>query len=74
MLGFDNRMRRIGYGGGFYDRTFENKPNILKIGVAFEFMKVDCIPIEPNDVDMDFIVTEEHVYKKSDLKFASSHI
>lgn len=37
-------------------------------------MKVNCIPIEPNDVDMDFIVTEEKVYKKSDLKFAYSHI
>ena len=64
MLGFDDKLRRIGYGGGFYDRTFENNPKILKIGVAFEFMKVDCIPTEPNDVDMDFIVTEEKVYCK----------
>ena len=63
MLGFDNKLRRIGYGGGFYDRTLAGNRKVVKIGIAFEFMKVDCIPTDLNDIAMDYIVTETSIYK-----------
>ena len=45
MLGFDVNKNRIGYGGGFYDRTLA-KLDCLKVGVAFEFQKVQNLPID----------------------------
>ena len=65
MLGFDDQLRRIGYGGGFYDRTLAGNRKVVKIGVAFEFMKVDCVPTDINDVALDYVVTETNVYKKT---------
>jgi len=37
---------------------------VIKIGVAFEFMKVNCVPTDFNDIPMDYIVTEEALYRK----------
>lgn len=68
LLGFDSKLCRIGYGGGFYDRTLAGNSKVIKIGVAFEFMKVDCIPTDNYDIALDYVVTETHIYKAS--KFA----
>ena len=37
VLGFDKQCRRIGYGGGFYDRTLQHMERAIKIGVAYSF-------------------------------------
>ena len=60
LLAFDIQLNRLGYGGGFYDRTLTNQQ--IKIGVAFECMRVECVPTEPHDIRLDYIVTESGVY------------
>tara|TARA_Y100001936_G_C16089281_1_gene684544 strand:+ start:3809 stop:4429 length:621 start_codon:yes stop_codon:yes gene_type:complete len=66
MLGFDQKGYRLGYGGGYYDRTiFSINPRPLVIGVAFEISRLDNIYPNSQDVAMDFIVTELGVYQVS---------
>ncbi len=60
LLGFDKRGTRLGYGGGYYDRTFDKlskRPRL--VGLAFAVQELDAIPREPHDVPLDVIVTEQ---------------
>ena len=61
-LGFDSAGRRLGRGKGFYDRYLSDHPAI-KIGLAFEVQMTKEIPTEPHDVRMDFVVTDQRIYK-----------
>ncbi len=61
MLGFDRTGGRIGYGAGYYDRFLEKYPALRKIGIAFAFQEIDRLPLDENDVRMDYIVTEEGI-------------
>ncbi len=58
MLGFDEKLHRVGYGGGYYDKFLAGQPSAKKIGVCYEACKVARIPIEAHDVRLDMIVTE----------------
>ncbi|GHD99545.1 5-formyltetrahydrofolate cyclo-ligase [Defluviimonas sp. 20V17] len=64
LLAFDRRGFRLGYGGGFYDRTLEAlraaRPT-LAIGYAFAAQEVDHVPIEATDQPLDLIVTDREV-------------
>jgi 5-formyltetrahydrofolate cyclo-ligase len=65
LLGFDDNGYRLGYGGGFYDRTFRqlyNLGEILTVGVAFECQKITEIPVDKFDEKLDCVVTEKQVY------------
>ncbi len=63
-VGFDKKGYRLGYGGGFFDRTLAAiKPEPLKIGVAFELSRIDTIHPQAYDIPMDFIVTEAGIYR-----------
>lgn len=62
MLGFDSELHRIGYGGGFYDKFLATQPRAKKIGVCYEVGKVDKLPIEPHDIPLNLIVTEDKTY------------
>ncbi len=66
-LGFDLSGYRIGYGGGFYDRTFSKlkKLNIqfYAVGYAFDEQKENIIPRESYDFKLDFVLTEKQLYK-----------
>lgn len=64
MLGFDARLHRIGYGGGYYDRLLSQQPAALKIGVCFETTKLDRIEPDTHDIALDMIVTERTVYRR----------
>jgi 5-formyltetrahydrofolate cyclo-ligase len=61
LLAFDRRGFRLGYGGGFYDRTLEalraRRPR-LAIGFAFAAQEVPAVPVEPTDQRLDLILTE----------------
>lgn len=61
LLAFDARGFRLGYGGGFYDRTLEalraRRP-ILAVGFAFAAQEVAEVPLDPTDQPLDAIVTE----------------
>jgi 5-formyltetrahydrofolate cyclo-ligase len=62
LLGFDRVGTRLGYGGGYYDRTLmrlERGPRL--IGFAFECQAFERIPRAPHDVPLDAIVTEAGV-------------
>jgi 5,10-methenyltetrahydrofolate synthetase len=62
-VGFGTRGYRLGYGGGYFDRTLAAmQPQPLKIGVAFEISRMETIHPQPHDVPMDFIVTERFIY------------
>lgn len=63
MNGFDVRGYRLGYGGGYFDRTLAAlAPRPLAIGVSFDALRVQTIYPQPHDVPMDFVVTESGVY------------
>ena len=65
-LGFDVKGYRIGYGGGFYDKTFEKlkKLNLLfnTVGFAYDDQKQNELPIEKFDYKLDFVLTEKQLY------------
>lgn len=58
MLGFDDNLNRIGYGGGYYDKFLATQPQARKTGVCFELGRVKQIPTEPHDIALDQIITE----------------
>ena len=61
---FDAAGFRIGYGGGFFDRTLATlKPVPLSIGVGFELARVDSIRPEAHDVRLDAMVSEAGVFR-----------
>ena len=66
VLSYDKEKYRLGYGKGFYDR-YLNKylkkfDNILTVGVAFSFQKHHKLPIDKNDIKLDYILTEKGIH------------
>lgn len=61
-LGFDQSGKRLGRGKGFYDKYLE-KNAAVKIAVAFEMQMEKEIPVDPHDIKMDFVVTDQKIYK-----------
>ncbi|MEJ2021895.1 MAG: 5-formyltetrahydrofolate cyclo-ligase [Maritimibacter sp.] len=66
LVAFDRAGNRLGYGGGFYDRTLEKlraaRPTIA-IGYAYGAQEADSLPLEPTDQPLDAIVTEAEVLR-----------
>jgi len=59
LVGFDGQCYRLGYGGGYFDRTLAAlAPRPLAIGVGFELAQLETIHPQPHDIPMDLIVTE----------------
>jgi 5-formyltetrahydrofolate cyclo-ligase len=60
LLAFDQRGSRLGYGGGFYDRTLARlrkiKP-VAAVGVAYDEQKFDAVPRESYDERLDWVLT-----------------
>jgi 5-formyltetrahydrofolate cyclo-ligase len=72
LLAFDRAGFRLGYGGGFYDRTLEKRRReahsghpVLAIGIAFAAQETDGLPRGPFDQQLDWIVTEAWARKTS---------
>jgi 5-formyltetrahydrofolate cyclo-ligase len=62
LVGFDRQGYRLGYGGGYYDRTLAAMdPKPLIIGIGYEIGRLETIHPQPHDVPMDAIVTEAGV-------------
>lgn len=64
LVAFDRRGYRLGYGGGFYDRTLEQlraRRPTLAIGFAFSNQELPQIPTEPTDQPLDAIITENGI-------------
>tara|TARA_A100000164_G_C21706219_1_gene675942 strand:- start:145 stop:690 length:546 start_codon:yes stop_codon:yes gene_type:complete len=66
LVAFDNKLNRLGYGGGYYDRLIERlckKKKIIKIGLALSYQEIKKVPINKNDKKLDYIVTNKYIYK-----------
>ena len=61
MLGFDRNGGRIGYGAGYYDRFLSKNRNLRKIGIAFACQEFEDLPVDENDIRMDYIITEDGI-------------
>ena len=64
LLAFNRHGARLGYGGGYYDRTLAGLRAggpVLAIGFAFAGQQVDGLPLEPTDQPLDLIVTERGI-------------
>jgi len=61
LLAFDNKGHRLGYGGGYYDRTLGSvgETKIVTVGVGYEAQFVERVPAGRNDVALHWIVTEK---------------
>lgn len=62
LVAFDRAGGRLGYGGGFYDRTLEQlrakQPDTIAIGFAYSAQQAEGLPLEPTDQPLDMVVTE----------------
>ena len=65
-LAFDNNGFRLGYGGGYYDKTLsqykKNNINFISVGFAFDDQKVDNVPTDKFDIKLDYVITEKKIY------------
>ena len=62
LVGFDRQCYRLGYGGGYFDRTLAAlSPRPLAIGVGFEISEIETIFPQSFDIPMDVIVTEARI-------------
>lgn len=64
LVGFDRQGNRLGYGGGFYDRSLqvlrETRP-VIAIALAWAVQELPPIPTEPTDQPVDLIVTDRFI-------------
>ena len=65
LVAFDNRLNRIGYGKGYYDRSLQkiskNEKKTISIGIAYSFQECARIPINKHDFKLDYIFTERGI-------------
>ncbi len=69
LLAFDPGGYRLGYGGGFYDRTLAKlraEAHAVAVGIAYAVQEVAAVPRGAFDQPLDFVVTERSVFKFSD--------
>ena len=60
LLAFDARGYRLGYGGGFYDRTLaalRGKKPVVAVGIAYDELEVDAVPHQGYDQRVDWVLT-----------------
>lgn len=63
LLAFGIAGGRLGYGGGFYDRTLAGLPGRFRLGCAFAVQQVDAVPVGPYDMRLDAVATEHGIIR-----------
>ena len=58
MVGWDRSGRRLGMGGGYYDRTLANVTGPVLVGLAHANQEVTALPLESWDVVVDYVATD----------------
>ena len=61
-VAFDRECRRIGFGGGYYDRLLSDG-GAVSLALSYEGQMVDRVPTDSHDVPADIIVTEKQIYR-----------
>ena len=66
---FDRSGKRIGYGKGYYDAFMASvgSRSVITAGISYENQLTDIIPAESHDFQLDYIMTEDNLYCKSDI-------
>jgi 5-formyltetrahydrofolate cyclo-ligase len=62
-VAFNDKLFRLGMGGGFYDRTFSKKSSTMLIGMAYSFQYKNESFQEKHDIKMDYVITQKGVLK-----------
>ena len=67
-VAFDRNGGRMGYGAGFYDRYFkkiskDNVKKVIKLALAYDFQILEKIPMNEQDVPVNYIITEKEFYQ-----------
>ena len=65
LLAFDRAGYRLGYGGGYYDRTLAILNNCVSVGFGLAAQQVEIIPREPHDLPLHMIATERNVFGRT---------
>ena len=63
LVAYDDKLYRIGYGGGYYDRylkKIKKRKKIVTIGLAYQFQKIKKVPINKHDIKLDFVITDKN--------------
>ena len=55
--------KRLGRGGGYYDKLLSKYPDTLKIGITFNERIMQDLPTESHDISMDYVFTNDKYYK-----------
>lgn len=71
-LAFDRQGRRLGLGGGYYDR-FLAQVKAAKAGLIYHTLLRDTLPAEPHDIPMDLVVTDTAAYVCAEERGISPH-
>ena len=61
LLAFDAAGHRLGYGGGYYDRTLAALPGARTLGCAYAAQQVETVPAGPHDIRLQAVATERGV-------------
>ena len=67
LVGFDSSGQRLGMGGGYYDRTLAayhggQLPQLLTIGLGYDFQQLEALPQQPWDVPLQLVITPSKVW------------
>lgn len=62
-VAFDSDRRRVGYGGGFYDRYLEAHPGHFTAALAFAFQMIEAAPYEKTDIIPNQVITPDKIYR-----------
>jgi len=76
MLSFDKELYRLGYGGGYYDKSInflkkhfkKERKFFITIGLAYSIQEEKKIPVEKHDMKLDYIITEKEVLSNFNQK------
>lgn len=66
-MAFTKDGKRLGKGGGYYDKFLKREPEHETAALAYEFQMVDVIPTEEHDKAVGMVVTERCVYKNTEI-------
>ena len=65
LLAFDRTCHRLGYGGGYYDRTLAALPGVPAIGYGWAAQQVTAVPVGPHDRALDAVATERELVERT---------
>jgi 5,10-methenyltetrahydrofolate synthetase len=76
VVGFDSDCYRLGFGGGYFDRTLAalgSRP--LVIGIGYEFQRIESIQPQAHDIPMDLIITDQSsMVREESRNYLSGHV